>query len=99
MEHQWHKKEQLLEDLHEATNMDMVYIQETKLQSKEKTPELTNVSAVRRDRPVQGEVREGGLMIYIRKQTSYKISHPEANNSCATEKLMIEIQNPNVHSI
>ena len=85
-----HKELPLLQDLHEATNADVACIQETKLQPKDKTPERRNFSAVRRDRPVQVEVREGGLMIYIRKQIPYKISHPQANNSCT----MIKIPNP-----
>ena len=70
-------------------------IQETKLQPKDKTPELRNFSAVQRDRPVQGEARRGGLMIYIRKQIPYQICHPQATNSSAMEKLTIEIPTPN----
>ena len=43
----------------------------------------------------EGDARGGGHMIYIRKQIPYKISHPQANNSSAMEKLMIEIPTPN----
>ena len=39
--------------------MDVVCIQETKLQPKYKTPELRKFSADRRDRTVQGEARGG----------------------------------------
>ena len=59
-----HRELSLLEDLLEATNVDVACIQDTKLQPKDKTPELTNFSAVRRDRPVQGEAR-GVIMVYI----------------------------------
>ena len=45
----------LLEDLLEATNVDVVCIQETKLQKKDKTPERRNFSADLRDGSVQGE--------------------------------------------
>ena len=34
-------------------------------------------------------------MIYIPKKIPHKISHPQANNSSAMEKLTIEIQTPN----
>ena len=45
----------LLDDRLEATNVDVVCIQETKLRPKDKTPELINFSAVQCDRPVQGK--------------------------------------------
>ena len=67
----------------------------SKLQPKNETPELRNSSAVRRGRPVQGGVRGGGLMIYIRKQIPYKICHPKATNSGTMEKLTIENPTPN----
>ena len=41
-----HKELPLLKDLIEAINMDVVCIQETKMQPKVKTPELRNLSAV-----------------------------------------------------
>ena len=34
-------------------------------------------------------------MIHIQKQIPYKISHPQANNSSAMEKLRIDIPTPN----
>ena len=56
-----HRELPLLEDLLEATDVDVAYIQETKLQSKYMTPELRNISAVRHNRPVHGGKREGSL--------------------------------------
>ena len=49
-----HRELELLEDLFEATNVDAVCIQETKLQPKDKSPEFRNFIAVRHDRPVLG---------------------------------------------
>ena len=62
--HQWnakgiHRELPLKEDQFEATNVDVVSIQEMKLQPKDKIPELRNFSAVRHDRPVQGEANRG----------------------------------------
>ena len=95
-----HRELPLLEDLLEASNVDVAYIQETKLQPKDKTPELRNFSAVRRDRSVQGEARGGGgLMIYIQKQIPYKICHPQTNNSSAMENLTIEIPTSNSQTL
>ena len=54
-----HGEVPLLEDPLEANNVDVVCIQETKQQPKDKTPELRNFSAVRSDRPEQGEGRVG----------------------------------------
>ena len=78
-----HREIPPLEDLLEATNVDMVYIQETKLQPKDKNPEIINPSAVRCDRPVQEEARVRGLMIHTLRQIPDKISHPQATNSSA----------------
>ena len=89
-----HRELPLMDDFLESTNVDVVCIQVTSLKPKDKTPELINFSAVRRDRPVQGEARGGGLMIYIRKHNPYKVSHPLATNSSAMEKLTIEISTP-----
>ena len=75
--------------------MNVVCIPETKQQPKDKTRELRNFSTVRRDRPVQGEARGGGLIINIRKQIPYKISHSQVNNSCAMDKQTIDIPTPN----
>ena len=52
-----HRELPLLQDLLEANNVDVVCTQETKLQPKDRTPELRRFSAVRRDRPVQVEAR------------------------------------------
>ena len=79
--------------------MDVVCTQETKLQPKCKTPELIDFSVVRRDRSMQGEARGEVLMIYIRKRIPYKISHPQATNSSAIEKLTIEIPTPNSQTL
>ena len=54
-----HREQLLLEDILEATNVDVVCIQETKLQPKDKPPELRSVSAVPRDRPMQGGGESG----------------------------------------
>ena len=51
----------LLENLIEAADVDVVCIQEAKLQPKDKPPELRNFSTVRRDRPVHGEARGESL--------------------------------------
>ena len=79
-----HRELPPLEDYLEATNVDVVYIQETKLQPMDETPEIINLSAVRCDRPVQEEARVGGLMIHILRQIPDKYSHPQATNSSAT---------------
>ena len=42
-----HRELPLQEDLLEATNVDVVCIPETKLQPKDKTPELRNFCAIR----------------------------------------------------
>ena len=47
---------------------------------------------------MQGKAREGGNIIYIQQQIPYKISHPQATNSSAMEKLSIEIPTPNSHT-
>ena len=52
-----HREQPHLKDLLEATNVDVVCIQDTKLQPKDKIPELRNISAVLRDRSVQREAR------------------------------------------
>ena len=93
-----HRELQLLEDLIEATNVDVVCIQETKVQLKDKTREHRTIRAVRRDRPVLGEAMREGLMIYIRKHIPYKVSHPQANNSSAMEKLTIVIPAINIQT-
>ena len=90
-----HRELPFLEDLLEAANVDVVCIQETKLQPKYKTPELRNFSVVHSDRPVQGEASGGGIMISTRKQIPYKISHSQSNYSNAMEKLTVEIATPN----
>ena len=56
-----HRELPLLKDLFEATNVHVVCIQETKLQPLDKTHDLRNFSAVRRDRPVQVEARGGAI--------------------------------------
>ena len=54
-----HRELQLLEDFLEATNEDVVCIQKTMLQPKDKTPEPRNFNEVRHVRPVQREARRG----------------------------------------
>ena len=60
-----HRELSFLEELVEATVVDVACIQEATLQSKDKIPVLRNFSAVRRDRPVKRGTR--GLMIYFQK--------------------------------
>ena len=52
-----HRELPLLEYLLEATNVDVVCIQETNLPPKDNTPELRSFSAIWRDRPLKGEAR------------------------------------------
>ena len=52
------------EVLLEATNVDVVCVQETNLQPNDKNPELRNFRVVRRDRSVQRKARGGPYDIY-----------------------------------
>ena len=71
---------------HEATNIDVVCIQETKPQPKKKNSETSALSDV--------IDQSNGK----REQIPYTISHPQDNNSSAMENLTVDIPTPSSHT-
>ena len=89
-----HRELPLLEELLEKNNVDIACIQESRLLPKDRTPELHHFNAIRRDRPVQGEARGGGLLTYVRKTLSYRLLEHAGNEEGALERLTVEIPVP-----
>ena len=79
--------EELLKELH----VDIACIQEIRLLPKDKTLDLGNYNTVRRDRPVQGEARGGGLLTFVKKTLPYLIRENAGESEGALESLSIEI--------
>ena len=80
-----HRELPLQEDLLEANNVDVVCIQETKQQPKDKNSNLRNISAVRRDRLVQGGTREWHHNLHS-KTDSLQIQPPKGQQLKRNEK-------------
>ena len=94
-----YRESQLLEDLAEKHKVDVIAKQETRLLPSDEIPTLTNYFPVRRDRPVQGEAREGGLLTYVKKSLPYKVCRPLNNEEGALERLSIQIPIPNQQTV
>ena len=76
--------------------VDIVLIQESKLQAKHRTPQLQGYSVVRRDRGSRGgyqEARGGGLLTYVKEDIPYTVVElAEASDESLLERLSVQLR-------
>src|SRR2546426_9735579 len=93
--HHHHTNQHQLSKIQELTILakqlkaDIILIQETKLNTKNKTPNITGYSSIRKDRTTEG----GGLMTYIKNDITFT-ELPSDPNSTQTP---IENQSFKIH--